>query len=127
MEFYLYDHEKPEGFVYPKSFLKEIGQDPVFDWEPWEYMGRQKDLTVWWFNTLKEQYPDRLLIPFAKVLYQDDIACFDGNDHSGDPVVHYVHSFASPGWEDHGNVKNFDAWLENTKKEHYEWKADQEL
>ena len=127
MQFYLYDHEKPEGFVYPKSFLKEIGQDPVFHWEPWQYLGKFKELEINLWHELRRLYPDRLLIPFAKVLYEDDIACFDGNDHSGDPIVHYVHSYASPGWEDRGNVKNFDIWLEEAKKRHYEWKTDQEL
>ena len=27
----------------------------------------------------------------------------------------YVHMFASPGWEDRGDMERFDAWLEKAK------------
>jgi hypothetical protein len=33
-----------------------------------------------------------------------------------------VFSWASPGWEDRGEFKNFEAWLECAKEESREWK-----
>lgn len=64
-----------------------------------------------WIKTLREAYPDRSLVPFAKYSYTDDIACFEADSASSDPVVHYIHAFTTPGWEDRGHVKNFSEWL----------------
>ena len=50
-------------------------------------------------------------MPFAKLEDSDDLACFDGRDGSGNPVVKYVHAFASAGWEDRGEVRDFSSWL----------------
>ncbi|MCT8343389.1 hypothetical protein LG003_11140 [Photorhabdus kleinii] len=57
---------------------------------------------------MKAQYPERQLVPFAKVSYSDDIACFDSSDISGDPKIFFIHAFASTGWEDRRNLNNFD-------------------
>ena len=52
------------------------------------------------------------------VNYSDDIACFDASiDSADDPIVFYVHAFASPGWEDRGSVANFNEWLKQALQE----------
>ena len=50
--------------------------------------------------------------PFAKYDYIDDIACFDASLPSENPSVYYIHMFATPGWENRGNVIDFNAWLQ---------------
>jgi hypothetical protein len=73
---------------------------------------------------LKRQYPARQLVPFALWEGSDDVACFDGGAESGDPVVYYVHAYASPGWEDRGHVRNFAEWLEAAKEESSKYQAE---
>ena len=77
-----------------------------------------------WLEEISNQYPSRKLVPFAKINYSDDIACFDASVNSNDPIVHYVHSYASPGWEDRGSVKNFDEWLKLALKDSEIYKND---
>ena len=65
-----------------------------------------------WLKLLRRSYPARQLIPFAKYDYTDDIACFDASLLSENPSVYYIHMFATPGWENRGNVIDFNAWLQ---------------
>lgn len=125
MAHYLYSkQELPQGFSFPSSFLDIVNRDPVLDLDPWWFLYEFEEVAKTWLLEMKKQYPNRSLIPFAKVTYSDDIACFDGTDRSGDPKVYYVHTFASPGWEDRGNVNNFDDWLKLAKEESMEYKAE---
>ena len=63
-------------------------------------------------------------VPFAHWYCSDDIACFDGADTSGNPKVYFVHAFASSGWEDRGDVDNFDEWLKIAQKDSEEYKKE---
>jgi hypothetical protein len=112
MTCYLYTvADLPNGFRFPDSFLRAVSTNPMPDIDPWWFLCEFKDSADFWLAELKRQYPDRSLVPFAKLGAFDDIACFDGADKTGDPVVFYVHSFASPGWEDRGFLPNFSDWL----------------
>ena len=113
------------GFKYPKSFLNVIEEDKLIDLDPWWFLCEFDGFSQQWFNEIKKQYPERNLIPFAKKDGSDDVACFDGLATSGDPKVHYVHTFASTGWEEHGSVANFNAWFEAAKKESALYKSEQ--
>lgn len=112
-------------FEYPSSFLEMIAEDVICDLDPWWFLCEFEGVSDQWLKEIRNQYPLRSLVPFAKVSYSDDVACFDGVDTSGDPKVYYVHAFASPGWEDKGYVANFDAWLKNAREESVQYKKEQ--
>lgn len=125
MTHYLYsEQELPRGFCFPASFLDMVHRDFVLDLEPWWFLYEFEDFAKQWLLEIERLYPNRSLVPFAKVSYSDDIACFDGNDKSGNPKVYYVHAFASPGWEDRGCVGSFDEWLKLAKEESAQYKAE---
>lgn len=97
--------ELPEGFGYPAQFVRivELG---LTELEPWHLMeGRELRERL---NGLAERYPDRRLVPFARRVDDDDVACWE-IDNPGRVVI--VHDFASPGWERQGEFENFYGWL----------------
>jgi hypothetical protein len=125
MKYYLNPQsDLPEGFRFPKSYLDFLRQEALPDLDPWWFLCESQEDADDWLEIVKEQYPERKLVPFAKFGALDDIACFDGADTTGNPKVYYVHTFTSPGWEDRGWVDDFDAWLENAKRESAESKAE---
>ncbi len=126
MDYYLYSgNELPEDFAFPISFLDLYNlQIDELDLDPWWFLFINEQVSKGWLIELKKQYPDRVLIPFAKLSYNDDIACFDGDDKSGNPKVLLIHSFASPGWKERGCIENFEKWLELAKIESIEYKED---
>ncbi len=125
MVHYLYSKEiLPSGFIYPSSFLEIFSKKEVPDLDPWWFLYEFEELSKEWFFLIKKQYPTRKLIPFAKASNNDDIACFDGDDNSGDPKIFIIHSFASPGWEDRGCIKNFNEWLKLTQEKSIQYKLE---
>lgn len=112
-EFFLENKIIPNGFKYSDSYVKYVGNDfPDFD--PWDFYG---DDLRFAFDGLKDRYPSRIVVPFARRNDNDDIACFDASVPSDDPIVVIIHDFASPGWEDRGELENFDAWVKLAKLE----------
>jgi hypothetical protein len=109
------DRDLPEGFRFPPRYLAMVEADPVPSLGAWWLLAEFPDYARYFLKYVREEYPDRSLIPFAKFDVFDDIACFDGADRTGDPGVYYVHAGATAGWEDRGYVRNFEAWLEDTK------------
>ena len=117
----------PDGFVYPHSFMEFIKREPLPDMKPWWFLHKYAGTSEAWLKTVREQYPNRQLVPFAKIEHTDDVVCFDASGPSSDPIVHHVHTYASPGWEDRGNVVNFDAWLKAAIADAQQFKvADEE-
>ena len=116
----------PSGFTYPQSFIEFIERKPPPDLKPWWFLHKYPCTSESWLKTVREQYPDRQLVPFAKVDHTDDVVCFDASRPSSDPIVHYVHTYASPGWEDRGHALNFDAWLNTAKADAQQLKAADE-
>ncbi|GAA6143719.1 hypothetical protein [Hydrogenophaga sp. 5NK40-0174] len=116
----------PDGFVYPKSFMEFIKLEPLPDLKPWWFLHKYAGTSEAWLKTVREQYPNRRLVPFAKMEHTDDVVCFDASGPSSDPIVHYVHTYASPGWEDRGHVINFDAWLKAAIADAQQFKAADE-
>jgi hypothetical protein len=125
MKPYLYDKAVlPENFSFPQSYIEFVSQDEIPYLEPWWFLSEFEEDANFWLNEIKKQYPSRNLVPFAKYDTADDMVCFDGSDTSGNPKVFYVHTFASPGWEDRGEVENFDVWLEKTRAESAQYKSE---
>ncbi|WP_086631775.1 SMI1/KNR4 family protein [Commensalibacter intestini] len=105
----------PVGFRFSNNFINYIQSNYKDEIYPWYFLIESAKYIDARFYCVQSQYPTRNLIPFAHWNHSDDIVCFDGDDTSGDPKVFFVHTFASPGWEDRGNVENFDVWLEIAK------------
>ncbi|MGQ5525287.1 hypothetical protein ACUHMQ_18775 [Chitinimonas sp. PSY-7] len=125
VETYLFDKsELPEGFLYPQSYLEIVNLD-LPEIEPWWWLAPYKDSAIYWMNTLRSQFPSRVLVPFAKDGASDDVACFDGEDISGNPKVFCIHSFCEPGWEMRGDFLCFNEWLKDIKKKSSEFKLDE--
>ncbi|WP_092978674.1 hypothetical protein [Actinopolyspora lacussalsi] len=95
----------PEGFTYPREFVRvvELG---LTDLEPWSILEGRR--LVEHFAGLRKRYPDRNVIPFAHRIDNDDVACWDLDR---DARVVIVHDFASPGWERQGEYEGFYDWL----------------
>lgn len=94
----------PGGFDYPPEFIRvvELG---LTDLEPrWIFDGGQLYRRM---VGLRERYPERQLVPFARRQDNDDVACWDlvqGN-------VMVIHDTASPGWEQRDTFPDFNSWL----------------
>jgi hypothetical protein len=94
--------ELPEGFDYPAEFIRvvELGLTDLEPW--WIFDGDQLRRRA---IGLRERYPERQLVPFARRQDNDDVACWD-LDH-GDVAV--VHDLASAGWEQRGRFPDYDS------------------
>ncbi len=96
--------ELPEGFTFPRGFLRlvELG---LFELEPWwiPTCDRLRGLN----QGLARRYPQRKLILLAKRQDNDDTACWD----LAAGKVAIIHDYASPGWESRREFPNFDSWL----------------
>ncbi|MEV0638654.1 hypothetical protein AB0I77_27680 [Streptomyces sp. NPDC050619] len=96
--------ELPEGFDYPAEFIRvvELGLTDLEPW--WIFDGDQLRRRA---IGLRDRYPERRLVPFARRQDNDDVACWDLA--RGDVVV--IHDLASPGWEQRERFPDFNAWL----------------
>ncbi|TLW94759.1 hypothetical protein FFT09_02475 [Saccharomonospora piscinae] len=96
--------ELPEGFDYPAEFIRvvELGLTDLEPW--WIFDGDQLRRRA---IGLRERYPARQLVPFARRQDNDDVACWDLDNGN----VAVVHDLASPGWEQRGGFPDFNAWL----------------
>jgi hypothetical protein len=99
--------ELPKDFTYPREFVRvvELGLTRL---DPWWII--QGDVLRGLHRDLRERYPTRELIPFAKRRDNDDIACWEAG---GSYEIVVIHDFASPGWEDRQRRRfpNFNAWF----------------
>jgi len=97
--------EKPDWFIYPQQFLRIVDQNLIY-LDPWRII--EGDELRKRYQGLKERYPQRDLVPFAKRDDSDDIACWE----KGSPgKVVIIHDFASTGWEQRETLDNFWSWL----------------
>ncbi|MGY3676572.1 hypothetical protein [Streptomyces sp. TE33382] len=94
----------PEGFEYPAEFIRVV-ELRLTNLEPWWIFdgGLLRRRAV----GLRERYPERRLVPFARREDTDDVACWDLAQ--GDVAV--IHDMASPGWEQRERFPDFNAWL----------------
>jgi hypothetical protein len=109
---FLYPPESlPPGFQFPAAYLEVVNGSVLPKLMPWWFLAKNERLALFWQGILREQYPDRSLVPFAKWDTSDDLACFDGTDTSGNPAVLLIHTFTTPGWENRGTLPDFGAWM----------------
>ncbi|MET3806850.1 hypothetical protein ABIB25_003870 [Nakamurella sp. UYEF19] len=94
----------PPEFSYPVAFLRLI-DNGILDFEPWQLLFGE--ILVEMRIGLGERYPTRQLVPFARRINNDDVACWDLD--TGDIAI--VHDWASPGWEQRARFPDFKAWL----------------
>lgn len=111
----------PEGFQYPERFQRVLAQDPLPEIDPFMWTSEYENQTTDWVDIVGKQYPTRSLVPFAKHQDTDDVFCFDGGDHSGNPPVLIIHTFASPGTEYRGQWTSFDVWWEEMEEHRAAW------
>ena len=113
----------PSRFLFPEVYHRILGQKVLPDLDPWWFLCIDQESSLFWLETLKEQFPERSLVPFAKLSDSDDLACFDGSDTSGNPKVLYIHAYTSPGWEHRGEAADFEHWLQEAKADSEEYQA----
>ncbi|WP_252216793.1 hypothetical protein [Clostridium sp. VAP41] len=92
-------------FKYPEPFLKVIKLNLV-DFDQWYIMDEERVINR--LKGLRERYPNRKLIPFARRDDNDDIACFEANKGER---VQIIHDFASVGCEQRKEYNCFWDWL----------------
>ncbi|MFJ8526925.1 hypothetical protein [Bacillus sp. NPDC094106] len=97
---------KIDEFEYPEAYRKAIELHLV-DFDLW-YMMESAQATRR-FLDLKERYPNRKLVPFARRDDNDDIACFEFGKGQ---KVQVVHDFATEGFEQRKEFGDFWEWLE---------------
>lgn len=100
-----------KGYSYPKEFLKIVDLNLV-DLDLWYLMTKEQvEIRI---IGLKNRYPERQLVPFARRDDGDDIACFEigkGNK------VQIVHDFASAGYEQRKKYDCFWDWFKDAVEE----------
>ena len=100
-----------KDYFYPEEYMKIIDLN-IVDMSVWYLM--EKEQVEVRINGLKNRYPKRKLIPFAKRDDRDDIACFEvgkGNK------VQIIHDFASDGYEQRKEYESFWDWFRDAIEE----------
>ena len=115
------DCELPSRFCFPKSYVCALADVNCDEICPWWFVAKEPDKAKFFFQTINGfmQSP-KTLVPFAKDDETGDIACFDGDDASGDPPVYFVTdepSLSDVDWDVRFRVKNFEAWLQDARNE----------
>jgi hypothetical protein len=108
----------PEWFEYPQK-LVELMESGEIDFGPWQLL-HGKWLSVR-HEGLKQRYPNLNLVPFARRLDDDDVACFDISEKSFSLKVKIIHDFASSGWEEREEFETFDLWLQEALELAKDW------
>lgn len=108
-----------KGFEYPQSIVKVVELNLV-DFDLWYIMDEKQVLQR--IEGLKQRYPKRKLIPFARRDDNDDIACFEVDKGE---KVQIIHDFASEGYEQRKEYNDFWEWMENAVAEMIEYNKNE--
>lgn len=100
-----------QEFAYPESFLKILELN-LLDYDVWYIMPKEQVETR--IKGLKQRYPNRRLVPFARRDDSDDIACFEVGQ---DGRVFIIHDFASEGYEQRKIYEDFWEWFKDAIQE----------
>lgn len=100
------EKDKPSWVIYPPEYLEmvENGKDEFL---PWYLMDKEQLLIR--FKGMQKRYPKRTLFPFARDDQSDDVACWEKNKPG---MVILIHDFASSGYENKKEFKNFNDWYD---------------
>lgn len=118
------ENKLPNGFAMPAAFVDFVESGTRIDLEPWWFLCDHPASADFWLDQLRKQYPERALVPFAKLQDTDDVACFDGADFSSCPGVLYIHAFASPGREMRGEAEDFSVWPMRAISDHERYASE---
>lgn len=100
----LSQEELPDGFVYPDEFLRAVDSGLV-GLEPWWLL--EADNLRSRVSGIRQRFPERRLVPFARREDNDDVACWDLD--SG--TVRVIHDFTTPGRENRAEYSTFYEWM----------------
>lgn len=102
----------PAQFRYPRAFVelaRQVEQDALY---PWFLFAPEGDVGRLALSIGMSHKPR--LVPFASLEGGDgDLACFDGEDSTGDPAV--IMLIVDRSGRSYG-FRNFEDWLRNAKK-----------
>ncbi len=120
MTFRTYPQQKlPSAFQYPARLLKFASGEEVPELFPWVFIDADGQVGELAYEVSRAG--GRNLVPFASVEDdRKDIACFDGNDTSGDPAVLML------VLDDSGrsySYENFDEWLNAAQNDAQGWRS----
>ncbi len=105
----------PNEFSYPETLLKVVRLN-LINLDPWVIMNSEQ--VILRLDGLKERYPTRVLIPFARRLDNDDLACFELMKGES---VQVIHDFASAGYEQRKEFTDFWDWFREAINEMIEF------
>ncbi|AET59190.1 hypothetical protein HPL003_12165 [Paenibacillus terrae HPL-003] len=104
-----------DTFEYPESFQKVVELN-LIDYDLWYLMSNEQVLTR--IEGLKNRYPNRKLIPFARRDDSDDIACFEIGKAD---KVEIIHDFTGVGYEQRKEFETFWDWFKSAIDEMVEY------
>lgn len=100
-----------KDFQYPKEYLKLLKLG-LKDFEYWYFFEEKAFISR--LNGLSKRYPNRQLVPFARIDDCDNIACFENGKGNS---VQIIHDFATSGYEQVKEYSNFWAWFRDVIEE----------
>lgn len=106
-------------FKFPKAFMKTVELN-LIDFDIWYLLDKESFFER--YAGLKDRYPTRTLIPFAKRDDCDDVACFELDKPN---KVEIIHDFASEGYEQKKEYNNFWDWLKSAIDEMIEFNEEE--
>lgn len=98
-------------FKYPEEFLRIIELN-LIDYDRWYIMSEKHVLSK--ISGLKKRYPNRKLIPFAKRVDNNDVACFEIEKEG---TVQIIHDFSLSGYEQTDQYDSFWLWFQDSINE----------
>jgi len=119
--FFINENDKPKNFEYSRSFISYVSNG-FPDLEPWKLLSSSEIASI--LKGLKQRYPERIVVPFARRFDNDDRACFDASKSLVESKIIIIHDFSTPGWEKRGELESFENWLKLVEEDIKEWKED---
>ncbi|MEM8696557.1 MAG: hypothetical protein AAGE05_11095 [Pseudomonadota bacterium] len=111
------DFDLPQWFEYPEAFLNYLSQyisnSGLLDLGPsWQIL--TGELLLLRDDGLKKNFPRWQLVPFARRVDSDDMACWENVSF---PAVQVVHDYCSPKYARREIYPSFEAWVEAAQSE----------
>jgi hypothetical protein len=101
-------------YDYPNAYKKLVELNLV-DFDMWYFI--ESEQATRRYYDLKERYPKRQLVPFARRDDSDDIACFEIGKED---TIQLIHDFASEGFEQKDEFQDIWEWFEFAIREKIE-------
>jgi hypothetical protein len=123
----------PARFSFPRAYESMVMSGAWPQIEPWTPLASDMPKSLSYYGDMLSKFREAPLIPFAIICDQSGfwndgyvvLACFDGSDLSGDPVVR-IYDYGRPKkspWENM-SFPNFLIWLEAAKEESKRYQAE---